>query len=121
MVVFPESTDDVVKIVKIAIKYRMPVVPYSGATSLEGHFRAVRQTCAHSLATIMRVRSLLYNKNSIKPAAFALISCGWTESWPSTVRSNIFENHILYLSRVLWFSKRTTLTWSVSQAWVGWS
>ncbi|KAI0792494.1 FAD-linked oxidase-like protein [Abortiporus biennis] len=40
VVVFPASTDDVVKIVKIANKYKMPVVPYSGATSLEGHFRA---------------------------------------------------------------------------------
>ena len=41
VVVYPESTEDVVKIVKIATKYRMPVVPYSGATSLEGHFRGV--------------------------------------------------------------------------------
>ncbi|CDO70812.1 hypothetical protein BN946_scf184801.g3 [Trametes cinnabarina] len=40
VVVFPSSTDDVVKIVKIAVKYKMPVIPYSGATSLEGHFRA---------------------------------------------------------------------------------
>ena len=42
MVVFPQSTEDVVKIVKIANQYRMPVIPYSGATSLEGHYRAVR-------------------------------------------------------------------------------
>ncbi|KAH9480896.1 D-lactate dehydrogenase [cytochrome], mitochondrial [Psilocybe cubensis] len=39
VVVYPQSTEDVVKIVKIATKYRMPVIPYSGATSLEGHFR----------------------------------------------------------------------------------
>ncbi len=42
VVVYPTSKDDVVKIVKTAIKYRTPVIPYSGATSLEGHFRAVR-------------------------------------------------------------------------------
>lgn len=42
VVVWPASTEDVVKVVKIAVKYRMPVIPYSGATSLEGHFRAVR-------------------------------------------------------------------------------
>jgi D-lactate dehydrogenase (cytochrome) len=30
-----------VKVVKIATKYRMPVIPYSGATSLEGQFRGV--------------------------------------------------------------------------------
>ncbi len=41
MVVWPASTADVVKVVQIAVKYRMPVIPYSGATSLEGHFRAV--------------------------------------------------------------------------------
>ncbi|EIM79413.1 FAD-binding domain-containing protein [Stereum hirsutum FP-91666 SS1] len=38
VVVYPTCTEDVVKIVKIAKKYRMPVIPYSGATSLEGHF-----------------------------------------------------------------------------------
>ncbi|KAH9925357.1 uncharacterized protein BXZ73DRAFT_49969 [Epithele typhae] len=40
VVVYPSSTEDVVKIVKTAVKYKMPVIPYSGATSLEGHYRA---------------------------------------------------------------------------------
>ncbi|KAJ7738060.1 FAD-binding domain-containing protein [Mycena maculata] len=38
VVVYPQSTEDVVKIVKIANKYRMPITPYSGATALEGQF-----------------------------------------------------------------------------------
>lgn len=42
VVVYPTCTEDVVKIVKVANKYRMPVIPYSGATSLEGHFLGVR-------------------------------------------------------------------------------
>lgn len=42
VVVHPETTEDVAKIVKIAVKYKMPVTPYSGGTSLEGHFRAVQ-------------------------------------------------------------------------------
>ncbi|KAK7031045.1 D-lactate ferricytochrome c oxidoreductase [Paramarasmius palmivorus] len=42
VVVYPLSTEDVVKIVKIATKYRMPITPYSGATSLEGHTRGSR-------------------------------------------------------------------------------
>lgn len=42
VVVRPQSTEDVVKIVNIARKYRVPIVPYSGATSLEGHFSGVR-------------------------------------------------------------------------------
>ncbi len=40
--VYPNSTEDVVKIVNVARKYRMPIVPYSGGTSLEGHFAGVR-------------------------------------------------------------------------------
>lgn len=36
------STEDVVKIVKIANTYRIPVVAYAGGTSLEGHFSGVR-------------------------------------------------------------------------------
>ncbi|KAF9464057.1 FAD-linked oxidase-like protein [Collybia nuda] len=56
VVVYPESTEDVVKIVKIAIKYRMPITPYSGATSLEGQFRshAVGGICV-DLANMDRV------------------------------------------------------------------
>ncbi|KAI9067055.1 D-lactate dehydrogenase cytochrome oxidoreductase [Trametes sanguinea] len=38
VVVRPESTEEVVKVVNVARKYRIPIVPYSGATSLEGHF-----------------------------------------------------------------------------------
>jgi FAD/FMN-containing dehydrogenase len=32
------STEDVVKVVNVARKWRMPVTAYSGGTSLEGHF-----------------------------------------------------------------------------------
>ena len=42
IIVYPQSTEDVVKIVKVATKYRIPVIPYSGATSLEGQTRGVR-------------------------------------------------------------------------------
>jgi len=35
------STDDVVKVVKVAKKWRMPVTAWSGGTSLEGHFSGV--------------------------------------------------------------------------------
>ncbi|CDO69026.1 hypothetical protein BN946_scf184834.g33 [Trametes cinnabarina] len=38
VVVHPTSTEEVVEIVNVARKYRVPIVPYSGATSLEGHF-----------------------------------------------------------------------------------
>lgn len=39
IVVYPQSTQDVVKIINVATKHRIPVVPYAGATSLEGHTR----------------------------------------------------------------------------------
>lgn len=35
------STDDVVKVVMVAKKWRMPVTAWSGGTSLEGHFAGV--------------------------------------------------------------------------------
>ncbi|KAG6831365.1 hypothetical protein H0H87_005376 [Tephrocybe sp. NHM501043] len=41
VVFYPNSTEDVVRMVKIATKYKMPVIPYSGATSLEGQVRSV--------------------------------------------------------------------------------
>lgn len=40
VVVTPHTTEDVVKIVHIANKYRMPITAYSGGTSLEGQFRS---------------------------------------------------------------------------------
>ena len=52
VVVYPTSTEDVVKIVKTAVKYKMPVIPYSAATSLEGHFRAV---CIGSVSLFAQV------------------------------------------------------------------
>ncbi|KAJ7554634.1 hypothetical protein O6H91_05G001500 [Diphasiastrum complanatum] len=36
-VVYPRSTEEVVEIVKICTKHKVPIVPFGGATSLEGH------------------------------------------------------------------------------------
>ncbi|SCU94404.1 LADA_0G08328g1_1 [Lachancea dasiensis] len=41
-VVYPESTEDVSHIMKVVNKYSIPVVPYSGGTSLEGHTYSTR-------------------------------------------------------------------------------
>ncbi|KAG6379222.1 D-lactate dehydrogenase cytochrome oxidoreductase [Boletus reticuloceps] len=38
VIVHVKSTQDVVTVVNISRKYRVPLVPYSGATSLEGHY-----------------------------------------------------------------------------------
>ncbi|KAI1423442.1 putative D-lactate protein [Xylaria sp. FL1777] len=39
-VVYPRSTDQVSRIVRICHKYRIPIIGYSGGSSLEGHFSA---------------------------------------------------------------------------------
>ncbi|KAM7262018.1 hypothetical protein ACFE04_021095 [Oxalis oulophora] len=37
VIVFPRSEEEVSKIVKTCDKYKVPIVPYGGATSIEGH------------------------------------------------------------------------------------
>ena len=39
-VAYPKSTQDVAQIAKVCYKYRVPMVPYSGGTSLEANFAA---------------------------------------------------------------------------------
>ncbi|KAA8896077.1 D-lactate dehydrogenase mitochondrial precursor [Sphaerosporella brunnea] len=39
-VVYPKNTEEVSKAVKICHKYRVPMIPFSGGTSLEGNFAA---------------------------------------------------------------------------------
>jgi D-lactate dehydrogenase (cytochrome) len=35
-VAYPRSTEDVSKIAQVCFKYHIPIIPYSGGTSLEG-------------------------------------------------------------------------------------
>ncbi|KAI9808582.1 MAG: hypothetical protein M1825_003731 [Sarcosagium campestre] len=39
-VAYPKSTDEVAHIVKVCHKYRVPIIPFSGGSSLEGNFSA---------------------------------------------------------------------------------
>ncbi|KAJ5755881.1 Vanillyl-alcohol oxidase C-terminal subdomain 2 [Penicillium manginii] len=39
-VAFPNSTEQVAKIARICSKYKVPMIPYSGGSSVEGHFSA---------------------------------------------------------------------------------
>jgi D-lactate dehydrogenase (cytochrome) len=41
VVVWVESTEEVQEVVLVALKYRVPITPFSGGTSLEGHFSSV--------------------------------------------------------------------------------
>jgi len=47
VIVRPESTEDVVRTVEISRKYKVPIIPYSGGTSLEGHFFGVSRCYIH--------------------------------------------------------------------------
>ncbi|WEJ93886.1 FAD/FMN-containing dehydrogenase [Yamadazyma tenuis] len=42
-VIYPRSTNDVSEAMAILNRYRVPVVPFSGGTSLEGHFYSTRE------------------------------------------------------------------------------
>ncbi len=44
LIVFPSSTEEVSQILKITHKYRIPIIPFSGGTSLEGHYIATTGT-----------------------------------------------------------------------------
>ncbi|MCJ1320529.1 D-lactate ferricytochrome c oxidoreductase [Xylographa vitiligo] len=42
-ILFPESTEEVTRVVKICNRRRIPIVAFSGGTSLEGHFANTRK------------------------------------------------------------------------------
>jgi hypothetical protein len=66
VVVRVECTEDVVKVVNVAREYRVPIVAYGGATSLEGHFDGVRMTVHDMYLTIIFI-----SMNSILQGASA--------------------------------------------------
>lgn len=90
VVVYPDSTEDVVKIVNVARKYRMPVIPYSGGTSLEGHFAGVRNPF-HSYSAMpplfqYTIRSYPYLCSG-RVGVYVSTCREWTRLSLSTVRS----------------------------------
>ncbi|ODV95722.1 hypothetical protein PACTADRAFT_85765 [Pachysolen tannophilus NRRL Y-2460] len=54
-VVYPESTEEISKIMKVVFEYNVPVVPYSGGTSLEGHFHSTRPGILLSLKRMNKI------------------------------------------------------------------
>lgn len=42
-IIYPDSTEQVSQALKILNEYKVPVVPFSGGTSLEGHFHSTRR------------------------------------------------------------------------------
>jgi D-lactate dehydrogenase (cytochrome) len=61
VVVFPESTAEVVEIVKLCASLRMPVVPFGAGTSLEGNTAAVAGGVAIDLSRMNKILAVNAN------------------------------------------------------------
>ncbi|EQL00682.1 D-lactate dehydrogenase [Ophiocordyceps sinensis CO18] len=57
-VVYPVSTDEVSQVIKICHARRIPVVGYSGGTSLEGHYAQTRKGVSINFARMNKVLAL---------------------------------------------------------------
>lgn len=58
VVVFPSSQDEVQKIVMACNKYKVPIVPYGGATSIEGHTLAPHGGVCINMTLMKKIKSL---------------------------------------------------------------
>lgn len=58
VVVSPKSTEEVSKIVKACNKYKIPIVPYGGATSIEGHTLAPHGGLCIDMTSMKNVKAL---------------------------------------------------------------
>ncbi|WOL15301.1 D-lactate dehydrogenase [Canna indica] len=58
VVVFPRSQDDVQKIVMACNKYKVPIVPYGGATSIEGQTLAPHGGVCIDMSPMKKIKSL---------------------------------------------------------------
>lgn len=57
-VIFPQSTEEVSLILKLAHHYRVPITPYSGGTSLEGHYIPTRRGICIDLSRMDQIVTL---------------------------------------------------------------
>lgn len=58
LVVFPRSEEEVSKILKSCNEYKVPIVPYGGATSIEGHTLAPKGGVCIDMSLMKRVKAL---------------------------------------------------------------
>ncbi|XP_078430834.1 FAD-linked oxidases family protein isoform X3 [Wolffia australiana] len=58
VVVYPRSHEDVVKIIALCNKYKAPIVPYGGATSIEGHTLAPHGGVCMNMSYMNKIKAL---------------------------------------------------------------
>ncbi|KAG0681028.1 D-lactate ferricytochrome c oxidoreductase [Pichia californica] len=56
-VVFPETTEEVSKILKICHDHHVPIVPFTGGTSLEGHYITTRRGISLDMSRMNKILS----------------------------------------------------------------
>jgi D-lactate dehydrogenase (cytochrome) len=86
MVVYPGSTDEVSRIMKICHSRRIPVVGYSGGTSLEGHFTPTRGGISIDFRRMDKVIQL--NKEDLDVVVQPAV--GWELLNEQLARDNLF-------------------------------
>ncbi|KAI8223567.1 D-lactate dehydrogenase [Colletotrichum sp. SAR 10_86] len=85
-VVFPSSTDEVSQVMRICHQRRIPVVGYSGGTSLEGHFTPTRGGISIDFGRMNKVLALHQEDLDVvvQPAV------GWESLNDQLAQSNLF-------------------------------
>ncbi|ODQ61124.1 hypothetical protein WICANDRAFT_28933 [Wickerhamomyces anomalus NRRL Y-366-8] len=63
MICYPRSTEEVSEVLKVCHQYSIPVVPYSGGTSIEGNFISTRPGLLLSLANMDNI--INFNKQDL--------------------------------------------------------
>jgi hypothetical protein len=83
------STGDVQRVIQVANKYRIPVTPYSGGTSLEGHFSSPFGGISLDLSRMDKILKIngKYSSRSILlvMSLSGMIRADWFLRFPSPV------------------------------------
>ncbi|KAI1436917.1 hypothetical protein GGR50DRAFT_692641 [Xylaria sp. CBS 124048] len=87
-VAYPRSTEQVSLIARICHKYRIPIIGYSGGTSLEGHFSAPYGGISVDFAYMDKI--IQFNKDDMDVVVQP--SVGWQDlnTWLSEMDSGLF-------------------------------
>lgn len=60
-VIYPHTTEEVSQVMKVLFKYNVPVVPFAGGTSLEGHFFSTRKGIVMNTSKMNKILEIHYD------------------------------------------------------------